>query len=160
MILRFHLFVSLLHWDLLPFLVQSGLWCLQIIASFEEHFSVLQTHTQSPPWIWVFVCSHCVQTFVAELFLTTFVLFQPRFLSNHNNVAQLEWKVSILQWYHTGWDYLHTSICKGIFFISLAISVLPNVTISHNKLWQNAQSSEAIEDFRLVAIIVNGPVSI
>ena len=25
MILRFHLFVSLLHWDLLPFLVQSGL---------------------------------------------------------------------------------------------------------------------------------------
>ena len=53
-ILRFHLFVSLL-----PFLVQSGLWCLQIIASFEEHFSVLQSHTQPPPWIWVFVFSNC-----------------------------------------------------------------------------------------------------
>ena len=51
MILRFHLFVSIsnsIQPDLNPSLVQSGLWHLQIIASFEEHFSILQTHTQSP----------------------------------------------------------------------------------------------------------------
>ena len=117
MILRFHLFVSLLHWDLLPFSVQSGLWRLQIIASFEEHF-YSSADSYPVPALDMGVCIQPLcSELVADLFLTTFVLFQPRFLSNHNNVAQVEWKVSILQWCHTGcWDYLHTSICEGIFF--------------------------------------------
>ena len=113
-----------------PFL--GSIWSLALANHCKlwgAFFPFCRLTPRPPPWIWVFVFSHCVQTFVAELFLTTFVLFQQRFLSNHNNVAQVEWKVSILQWCHTGRDYLHTSICEGSFISrNLSIAQCHNIS--------------------------------
>lgn len=137
MILRFHLFVSLLHSDLLPNLVQSGLWHLQIIASFEEHFfHSADSHPGPRPRYGCLYSAIVLRPFWPSYFWQhLFNVSQDPYQVITMNVAHDEWKVSILQWCHTQaeGDYLHTFIWRD-FFLSLSNYCLTSQSSSHNKM--------------------------
>ena len=126
MILRFHLFVSLLHSDLLPYLVQSGLWHLQIIASFKEHFfHSADSHPGPHPRYGCLYSAIVLRPFWPSYFWQhLFYISRDPYQVITMNVAHDEWKVSILQWCHpdsrgNGGLFAHIYL-NGLFFLSLS----------------------------------------
>ena len=132
MILRFHLFVSLLHSDLLPFLVQSGLWHLQIIASFEEHFFLSTDSHPGPRPGYGCLYSAIVfrplwpSYFWQHLFYTSRDSYQIVTMSPRSS-GKSQFCNDATQ----GGIICTLLFVRGVLY--LAILVLPNVTISHNR---------------------------